>query len=154
MARTTRRSATAKQHRRAERPLPERPRLHQTPDFVPHVKRLEHPTHEPHYRTTYLADAEARYAYVTLEFDRHYECPGHVFAGLTRFGHAECLYCEVQAWSPAWVAAGIYGLNAALADSPVEIVALDGDVDLSDGTGDWIKATEARYLQRVTSWEF
>lgn len=92
--------------RESEQPLPERGSLDPVPDFVPHVEVIKCPSHEPHYRTTLLPN-DAEYAYVEVAFSGQEFCE-HKFHNLTRFGDATCEWCGIEAWSPWWVADGVY----------------------------------------------
>lgn len=46
--------------------------------------------------------------YVKAQFDYQRQCD-HAFVNLERFGDARCDRCEAFAWSPNWVAAGVFG---------------------------------------------
>jgi hypothetical protein len=61
------------------------------------------PRRTPHYKAP-----EIVFAYVDVTTDEHEAC-SHVYDRPMRFGDATCLYCGVYAWSPYWVAEGLYG---------------------------------------------
>lgn len=143
----------------AETPLPERPRLERTPDFIPVVLRFERPRHGAHYRETFMNGEPARFAFVTHEFHEHDECRFHNFSlkgGLARFGLSNCTFCGAEAWSAWWVAAGLYGLAAALHEQGVEVEVLDilgerGDAEApEDGTGAYIVECMNRYEEALS----
>ncbi len=81
--------------------------------------------HTKHYRTPHLSVVPmtspagwpmAEYAYVEYESAPEAAKPAfwqerheHLFEDLDRFGHGHCVGCGAKAWSPFWVADGLYG---------------------------------------------
>lgn len=93
---------------RTERPLPERPRLSPPPDFIPHAVRLNHPFGEGLTHRTPERGGPAEWALLTVERVNQVTCD-HWLCASDRFGEAECVLCSVRAWSPWWVAWGVFG---------------------------------------------
>lgn len=74
-----------------------------------YTMRIETPSHDEHYRTTLLSGEGGRlFAYVEIKHAVQLTHTHH-FAELTRFGEATCHGCGAGAWSPFWVAEGVFG---------------------------------------------
>lgn len=111
-----------------EVPMPERPRLEVTPDFVPFISVVCTPDHDPHYRTTHMVEPMF-WAYVEVETLAQRDCTSHRFTSIDRFGHGPCAKCRAWAWADAWVADGLY----------------------ADGTMAWIETVRAEYINLTQS---